>query len=266
MSRTINKKEIFIGTSGWIYPHWEGIFYPKKIANKDKLKYYSKHFKTTEVNYSFYHLPKPATFLKWYQETPYNFIFSLKVSRFITHIKRLKGIKRAWKVFLKNALNLREKLGPFLFQFPSSFKASRENIKRLKDLLEFLVLKPVAKKRDRLFYEQLFKLRFAFEFRHQSWHQEKVYKILKKHNCALVIADSPCYPKAKVITADFVYFRMHGSKVLFSSKYTKKELKDLSQKIKKWNNRGKEVFVYFNNDASGFAVANARTLKNILIN
>jgi len=258
------KRKLYIGTSGWGYSHWKGVFYPDTLASKDKLKYFSQHFKTTEVNYSFYRLPKPTTYQNWYSQTPDSFIFALKTSRFITHIKKLKGVKTAWRTFVKNALNLKEKLGPILFQFPPSFKATEENIKRLKDFLELLVLRPVAIKRDRLFYEQLLKLRFAFEFRHQSWCQEKVYKILKKHNCAWVITDSPRYPKAEVITADFVYVRMHGSKVLFSSKYTKKELKDLSQKIKKWLAQKKDIFVYFNNDAYGYAVENAKTLRSLV--
>ncbi|KPJ55583.1 hypothetical protein AMJ49_06810 [Parcubacteria bacterium DG_74_2] len=240
-------KKLFIGTSGWAYNHWQNIFYPENLAGKDRLKYFSQHFKTTEINYSFYRLPTHVTYQNWYEQTPENFIFAVKTSRFITHIKRLKGAKPAWKTFLKNALNLKEKLGPFLFQFPANFSATDENIKRLKEFLKIIVK---------------YKARFAFEFRHKSWCAQEIYKILKKYNCAWVIADSPNYPKAEKITADFVYIRMHGSKVLFSSKYTKKELENLAQKIKKWLKQ-KDVFVYFNNDAMGYAIENAKTLKNL---
>ncbi|MCK4520695.1 DUF72 domain-containing protein [Candidatus Parcubacteria bacterium] len=240
--------KVFIGTSGWVYSHWDGIFYPEDLSGKDKLKYFSEHFKTAEVNYSFYHLPKPATYQNWYKQTPKDFIFSVKASRFITHIKRLKDVKIPWKTFLENALNLKEKLGPILFQFPPNFQATDENTKRLEEFLTIL--------RSRTSIN----LKYSFEFRHQTWCNEKIYKLLKKYNCAWVISDSPSFPKAEEITADFVYIRMHGSKILFSSKYTKKELENLAQKIKKWRKKGLDVYVYFNNDTMGYAVENAKQL------
>ena len=236
--------KLFIGTSGWVYGHWEGIFYPEDLSSKDKLKYFSQHFKTAEINYSFYHLPRPSTYQNWYNQVPADFIFAVKASRFITHIKRLQGVKEAWEIFRKNALNLKEKLGPILFQFPPSFRATEENISRLEAFLKLITEN---------------KPRYAFEFRHETWCDKKIYKLLKKYNVAWVIADSPRYSKAEVITADFVYIRMHGSKILFASKYTREELKDLAQKIKKWL-KGADVYVYFNNDAYGYAIENAKTL------
>ena len=243
------KGKLFIGTSGWVYSHWEGIFYPRDLSSKDKLKYFSKHFKTTEINYSFYHLPRQSTYQNWYSQTPENFLFAVKASKFITHIKRLKGVKKAWKQFLESALILKEKLGPILFQFPPSFRANKEEIKRLEDFLRLIT-------KNKLYY--------AFEFRHKSWCDEKICQLLKKYNVAWVIADSPSYPKAEVVTADFVYLRMHGSKVLFSSNYTKKELKAISQKIKKWLKKNRDTFVYFNNDAYGYALKNAKMLEKLI--
>ena len=242
------KGKLLIGTSGWVYDHWEKIFYPENLNDKDKLKYFSKHFRTTEINYSFYHLPRPEIYQKWHQETPADFIFSVKASRFITHIKRLKDVEKPWKIFFENTLNLKEKLGPILFQFPPNFKATEEDVKRLNDFLKLI---------------NRYKLKYAFEFRHQSWCHEKIYNLLKEYNIAWVIADSPSYPKAEVITADFVYIRMHGSKILFSSKYTKKEVRDLSQKTRKWQEQGLDVYCYFNNDAYGFAVKNAKELLKL---
>ena len=236
-------KNLYIGTSGWVYGHWEGIFYPEDLPSKDKLKYFSQHFKTAEINYSFYHLPRPTTYQNWYNQTPADFIFSVKASRFITHIKRLSGVSQAWKQFIENALNLKEKLGPILFQFPPSF---RIDLKRLESFLKIL-------SKD---------YRYAFEFRHKSWCDKNVYNLLRKYNVAWVIADSPSYPKAEVVTADFVYIRMHGSKVLFSSNYTKKELISLAQKIKK-RLKTADVYVYFNNDAYGYAIENAKELLKI---
>jgi len=245
------KGNLYIGTSGWIYSDWVGVFYPENLPPKDKLKYFSKHFKTAEINYSFYHLPRPSTYQNWYNQTSPDFIFAVKASRFITHIKRLKGVRAAWKKFLENALELKEKLGPILFQFPPSFQATPENIERLESFLQTTTLD--AKR---------YKLRFALEFRHQSWCNNNIYKLLRKYNAAWVIADSPRYPKAEILTADFTYIRMHGSQVLFASKYSEQELRALATKIKKWLKSG-DVFVYFNNDAYGYAVENAKSLLRL---
>jgi len=251
--------KLYVGTSGWIYPGWQGVFYPKDLPSKDKLKYFSKHFKTAEINYSFYHLPRPSTYQKWYSETPADFIFAIKASRFITHIKRLYGVKEAWQQFLENALHLKEKLGPFLFQFPPSFKATVENINRLENFLKSISVN------QRLDQRKSARIRYAFEFRHESWFSEKIYKILRKYNVAWVIADSPRYPRVDEVTADFVYIRLHGSKVLFASKYTEKELSSLATKIKKWL-KSADIYVYFNNDAYGYAIKNARELLNLCKN
>lgn len=263
--------KLFIGTSGWVYPHWEKIFYPDGLPKKDKLKYFSQHFQTTEVNYSFYRLPSRAVYQNWYNQTPNGFVFTVKASRFITHIKRLKEVGDSWKIFLENTLELQDKLGPILFQFPPNFAATDENVKRLEKFLDLL--------RGQTFaigggLTSIFpNLRFAFEFRHKSWCDEKVYKLLSKYNAAWVIVDSPSFPKAEIITADFVYVRMHaptpkdlvwghGARALFSSKYTNEELKNLAQKIKKWQKAGRDIYCYFNNDAEGYAVKNAKQLLN----
>ena len=192
----VKKGKLYIGTSGWIYGDWEGIFYPENLRPRDKLQYFSTHFNTAEINYSFYHLPRPETYENWYNQTTKDFTFAVKASRFITHIRRLKDVKTAWEGFAENALHLKEKLGPILFQLPPSFKANEENVKRLREFL-----KPTSPTNIRL----------AFEFRHKSWCDEAIYNILKRFNMAWVIADSPRYPKAEVVTANFVYIRMHGS-------------------------------------------------------
>jgi len=251
----MSKGKLFIGTSGWVYSDWDGIFYPDDLPSKGKLKYFSQYFKTAEINYSFYHLPRPSSYQNWYNQTPEDFLFSVKVSRFITHIKRLLGAKEAWKQFLDNALFLKEKLGPILFQFPPSFKTTPKNLKRLEEFLKFI--------RENSFSNSRKFVRYAFEFRHKSWCDEKIYKLLKKYNTAWVIADSPSYPKVEEVTAGFVYIRMHGSQILFGSKYTDKELKDLAQKIKKWLEEGLDVYCYFNNDFHGYAIENTKELLKL---
>ncbi|MCD5396366.1 MAG: DUF72 domain-containing protein [Candidatus Pacebacteria bacterium] len=246
--------KIYIGTSGWVYSHWIGRFYPEDLSPKDPLKFFSKFFNTVEINYSFYHLPRPKTFENWYLQTKKGFLFSVKVSRFITHIKRLKDVKEPWEQFFENAKYLKEKLGPFLFQFPPSFRAEEENIKPLEKFLQLICFNP----------RKSASVRFAFEFRHKTWLDKKIYNLLKKHKVAWVIADSSRYPKSEVVTSDFVYVRMHGPAELFASKYSEKNLKDLAQKIKKWQKEKKDVFVYFNNDFYGYAVENALFLKKLL--
>jgi len=241
--------KLYVGTSGWIYSDWNGIFYPKGLSSKDKLKYFSQHFKTAEINYSFYHLPRPETYQNWYDQTPSDFVFAVKSSRFITHIKRLKGVKTAWRRFLKNASCLREKLGPILFQFPASFKVNSQNVNRLGEFLGF-INSP--------------NLRFAFEFRHKSWCDKDTYAILKEYNNAWVISDSSRYPKVEAVTADFIYIRMHGPKALFSSKYTDEELRILAREIKDWLRKGFDVYSYFNNDFHGYAIQDAKELLRLL--
>jgi len=252
----MKKRKLYIGTSGWIYSHWEEIFYPKELPSKDRLKYFSSYFNTTEINYSFYHLPRALTYEKWYQQTPKDFVFSVKASRFITHIKRLKGVKMAWKKFLQNALHLKEKLGPILFQFPPSFQATNENIERLEEFIKYV--RANSRLNSRKF------AKYAFEFRHSSWCKKEIYKLLEKYNTAWVIADSKRYPKEEVCTSDFVYIRMHGPGELFASKYSDLQIKELSDLIKKYLKNNKKVYVYFNNDFYGYAIENAKLLINLL--
>jgi uncharacterized protein YecE (DUF72 family) len=241
--------KIFIGTSGYIYSHWEdGVFYPTGLPKSKKLEYYSKHFDTVELNSTFYRLPEGKTFESWYKRTPQNFIFALKAWRFITHIKKLKDCKDLFETFLKRALILKEKLGPILFQLPPFLKA---NFQVFEDFCQ-MVKKNSPKN-----------LRFAFEFRNESWCKEEIYQILKKFNFAWVVVDSPSWPKVFKVCSDFVYVRMHGSKILFGSKYTKKELKDLAKKIKKWKKQNLDVYVYFNNDVKCYAVENAKELLKL---
>lgn len=245
--------KLCIGTSGWSYS-WEN-FYPKKLASNKRLSYFSKYFHTAEVNYSFYHLPETSVYKNWVKETPKNFTFAIKLSRYITHIKRLKGVKAPLKKFLRNAKALGSKLGPILIQMPPSFKL---NLERLEEFLE------TAKKIKKEL--KMPKLRLAFEFRHKTWFSApQVLKILKKHNAAFVFAHSSKYPypKNEPVTANFVYLRFHGPKALFASKYRKQKLSRWIPKIKKWLMQGLDVYAYFNNDTNGYAVKDAKSLLNL---
>jgi uncharacterized protein YecE (DUF72 family) len=253
--------KIFIGTSGWTYDHWNGIFYPKKFSSLKKLRYFSKQFNTVEINYSFYHSPRPLSYLNWYSSVPSDFVFSVKANRLFTHIKKLKNIKTPLKQFIENALFLKEKLGVILFQFPSSFKYTNENFKKLNETILFL-----DKLNNEIFLKEKKlkrKLRFAFEFREKGWFNKFVEDLFKKYKIAFVIADSSLYPKTEIISSDFLYLRFHGPSKLFASKYSEKELKNWAKKIRNWL-KNKDVYVYFNNDFFGYAVFNAKTLKGLL--
>ncbi len=280
MGATIKKGKICIGTSGYTYYHWRGVFYPKNLPSYKWLEYYTKFFKTVELNVTFYRLPQESAFKSWYRRTPKDFIFVLKGSRFITHVKKLQRIKNSTKLFFDRANLLKEKLGVILWQLPPSWK---KNIKRLESFLEVTtrlsLRSALAPKQSRglcssrgiaTLGQQVdlarndTPIRQVFEFRHESWFCEEVYKLLKKYNVALCLADSPEFPTAEVVTADFVYLRFHGGKILYGSRYSKKEIGAWAQKIKKWTKQGFDVYAYFNNDAFGYAVENAKELKKLL--
>ena len=242
--------QFYIGTSGWSYQHWRGNFYPLKLKPADWLVYYTKHFQTVEVNSCFYHLPKESTFVNWAKKTPSDFVFSLKVWRRITHFKRIKDITNDLKVFLNRCKGLGKKFGPLLFQFPPNFKRQTNRLRSLAKILRKLDLqKPIA-----------------FEFRHPTWFNPEVYQILKQYNLSLCWADTPIYPYVEEITADYVYLRLHGHEQLYSSKYAKKQLKDYAQKTRKLLKQGRDVYIYFDNDAVGNAVVDAQELKKLLTN
>jgi uncharacterized protein YecE (DUF72 family) len=234
-----------IGTSGWSYNHWQGLFYPKELSKEKWLEYYCQHFDTIELNNTFYHLPKLTTFEKWHQRTPKDFLFSVKASRFLTHILKLNNAREPLKNLLDNASGLQEKLGPILFQFPPNFGLDRERLKK------FVKILPTDQ-------------RLAFEFRHPSWFCDEVYDLLKKNNLALTFSDTPNYPLVEKVTADFIYIRLHGHAKLYASKYSTAELKNWAERIKNWRKQNLNVFVYFDNDASAYAIQNAQDLKKLL--
>lgn len=234
--------KVWIGTSGWSYEHWKnGVFYPEDWK-EHQLKYYQKFFDTVELNASFYHLPKKKTFENWRELVPENFIFAVKGSRYITHIKKLKEVEEPLNRLLDRARGLEDKLGPILFQFPPSWEIKLERLKK------FLKLLPEDQ-------------RFTFEFRHPSWFCPEVYQLLSQYNAALALADTPNYPLVEEITTDFVYIRLHGHQQLYGSEYSQKELEKWAQKVNNW---GRETFVYFDNDAQGYAPKNAQELKEII--
>lgn len=239
-------KKIHIGTSGFSYHHWHnGVFYPKDLKSGKELEYYVSQFDTVEINSSFYHLPSQKCFSGWYSRTPKAFVFSVKGSRFISHRKRLKDCQEPLKLFLERVGELKEKLGPILFQFSPTWEM---NYGRLSDFLNLL---PKDK-------------RFTLEFRNPTWFNEKVFQLLKDFYVALTFSDTPNYPYVEGLTADFVYARLHGHEILYGSNYTPQQLKGWSEKTRGWTKGGLDVYIYFDNDAYGFAPKNALYLKKLL--
>lgn len=239
--------KVFIGTSGFSYPHWgDGVFYPQDLPQRKWFEYYCQHFNTVELNVSFYRLPKKETFIGWRKRAGKEFVFSVKGSRFITHIKRLKDPKEPIKTFFQNANGIKNRKDVILWQLSPSFKANPE---RLSQFLKIL-------SKD---------WRHAFEFRSSTWLTVKIYELLRKYNAAVVFQDFPGWPITEEITADFVYLRFHGRTGLYSSCYTERELKDWAKKIKSWQKKGLDSYAFFNNDALGYAVENAKEFKKLLI-
>ena len=235
----------YIGTSGWHYEHWRDRFYPEKLSKDKWLEFYAARFATVELNNSFYRLPSESAFTTWHNSSPADFTFAVKVSRFITHIKRLKDTGEAVEKFVARAKILKEKLGPLLYQLPP-------NLHRNDELLEsFLSALPRE-------------MKHVVEFRHQSWLEEKVFKILHKYDIGFCVFDMPSLSCPLAATADFAYIRFHGSSGLYFSCYSDEELADWAKKLADLAANLKAVYIYFNNDAEAFAVRNAMTLRNYL--
>lgn len=243
-----DKNKIYIGTSGWVYKDWEKIFYPKDLHSDDHLKFFAQEFKTVEINYSFYHLPSAESFAKWKDSVPEDFIFSVKISRFITHIKRMKNIEEPWEKFYENASKLDSKLGPLLLQLPPTFKQNQENLERLENFFNLTGMKN----------------KIACEFRDPGWRNDQTYDLLKKYDCAWVMADSPEKRKRETVTTKMVYIRMHGAHRRSTNLYTTTNMKNLAEKIKSFLENELAVYVYFNNDTRGHAIKNARQLVSLL--
>ncbi len=234
---------IYIGTSGWIYNHWAEVFYPKDCPKGRWLEFYAGHFSTVELNASFYRLPKPKTFENWRQRTPDDFLWAVKASRYITHVKRLREVEEPLERLYGSVEILEEKLGPILFQLPPSLAFHEEVFSRFCQHLKI----------GRL---------HALEVRHPSWEHQKAIEILRDHNMALCVSDTAGrYPYIEENTASFFYIRLHGSQQLYASEYSEGELEGYARKIRDW---AKDTYLYFDNDYHGYAVKNARRMKEIL--
>jgi uncharacterized protein YecE (DUF72 family) len=237
--------KIYIGTSGWSYKHWMGTFYPPGTKQKDRFPYYQKFFKTVELNSPFYHLPPRQTFEKWKEDVPNDFIYAVKASRFITHMKKLNDAGDSLTRLLDNASGLDEKLSIILFQLPPKWEI---NVERFRAFLEKL---PKGN-------------RYTFEFRDHTWYQDAVYSLLREFNCAFCIYELAGHVSPIEITANYVYVRLHGPGDKYQGSYTDEVLAEWAARCKDWSDTGKDVYVYFDNDQEGFAAFNAIKLKELI--
>ncbi len=235
-----------IGCSGFLYDSWRGSFYPEDTPQKRWLSFYKTKLKSVELNVTFYRLLKKEAFELWHRETPDNFSFSLKGSRFISHVKKLKDVDLPLLTFFNTTAPLLKKFEVVLWQLPPNFKA---NLKILEEFIDAIKLYPV---------------RHVFEFRHNSWINKKVFKILSNANMAVCMADWPKFIDELPVTADFVYIRRHGEIGGYATNYTTEQLKKDAKKIKNYLQQDKDVYIYFNNDSLGFAPKNAIELQSIL--
>jgi uncharacterized protein YecE (DUF72 family) len=255
---------IRIGISGWRYKPWRGTFYPDDLPQHSELRYASSILPVIEINGSFYSLQRPSSYVSWYEDTPKGFVFTVKAPRYITHIRRLREIEAPLaNFFASGVFNLREKLGPVLWQFPPSFKYDRERMARFLDLLPHDTAEALklARKRDafmkgrtRLAIDARRELRHAVEIRHDSFVDPTFVELLREHNVALVIAETARrWPMMLDITADFVYMRLHGDKELYRSGYSDKALDRWAGRIRAWHSgknppgKRRDVYCFFDN-------------------
>ncbi len=234
----------YIGTSGWSYDSWVGQFYPEDLERSRWLDFYAERFNTVEINATFYRTPPEATFKAWARRTPAGFLFAVKASRFLTHIKRLQVEQSSVDKLMQRARLLGERLGPILYQLPPRWRCDPA---RLEGFAALLPTDAVS----------------AFEFRDPSWFDARVYDILGRHGLVFCIYHMPKQESPLVVTRAAVYLRFHGTSGPYHGAYGK-ELKPWAQRIKDWLGEGRDVYVYFNNTGTGEAVDDALYLKELV--
>ena len=236
---------VHVGTSGWHYDHWQGPFYPQGMKRGDWLGYYVGRLQTVEINNTFYQLPEESTMASWRDTVSEDFVFAVKASRYITHMKKLKDPEEPVETFLGRVRTLGDCLGPILFQLPPNWYFDGER------LAAFLEVLPTG-------------LRYAFELRDPDWLNEEAYEILAEHGAALCIYDFHGRQSPKRVTADFVYVRLHGPYGAYRGKYDTETLAGWAGAFSTWREQGRDVYCYFDNDEAGYAVQNAIELKGML--
>lgn len=234
-----------IGASGWVYQHWMQRFYPDRLPREQQLAFYAQHFSTVEVNFSFYRLPTQSTFATWHEQTPDDFLFAVKASRYLTHLKKLKDPQEPLARLIDAACGLQEKLAVILFQFPPNWQL---DVDRLEAFLEVLQSYP--------------NYRYTMEFRHSSWLTPQVYQQLERAQVALCLPISPTVPLDVRLTTAWTYLRFHQGQQ--SVAYSESELIEWAKQIQGFLSQNVDVYAYFNNDAEGYALQNGHDLEQFI--
>ncbi|MDQ3307912.1 MAG: DUF72 domain-containing protein [Actinomycetota bacterium] len=268
--------EVRIGTSGWLYAGWRGSFYPPGLPHRAELEYNASTFTSVEVNGSFYSLQRPESYQRWRETTPDDFVFAIKGGRFITHLKKLSDVETPLANFYASGvLALAHKLGPFLWQLPPSLGYDADRLERFFDLLPRSTSAAVelatrhddkvAPDRTCLTTDAERPLRHALEVRHASFASDPVIELLRRHDIALVVADTAGkWPLMETPTTGFMYVRLHGADELYVSGYTDDALDRWADKVRAWLDVGLDVFVFFDNDAKVHAPYDAQSLMRRL--
>lgn len=283
---------IRVGLSGWNYKGWRGPFYPQDLAQRNELTFSAARYGAIEINGSFYSLQRPESYARWHEQTPAGFLFAVKGPRYITHMLKLRGARVPLANFLASGvLRLEEKLGPILWQFPPFLRYDEARFE------EFFRLLPrnttdalaLARRHDRQVRGRAWlksgrrrRLRHAVEIRHDSFRSPAFIRQLRRHRIGLVVADTVEWPLLMDVTADFVYCRLHGSEQLYVSGYDEAALRTWAVRVRRWAQggeprdarrvmprspvraRGRDVFVFFDNDAKVRAPADAAALQGML--
>jgi uncharacterized protein YecE (DUF72 family) len=240
-----------LGTSGYVYPHWRRVFYPPRLPVREWLPFYAQHFDTVELNNPFYRLPDKAAFRGWRAAVPEDFVFTVKASRYLTHLKRLRSARAPLDRLLRRVRPLGPTLGPLLFQLPPQFHA---DLPRLTTFLGALGRQP-----------HFTRLRAALEVRHASWLAPETFDLLRKAGVALCFHDARVQPVTGPVTASFVYIRRHGTSPRYRGSYPDSMLEADARRIRRWLADGLDVYIYFNNDIGGAAVRNAIRLRRLAL-
>jgi uncharacterized protein YecE (DUF72 family) len=234
-----------IGCSGWQYPHWRGVFYPRRLSPRAWLTHYARFFDTVEVNSTFYRLPAAETVRGWREAVPLGFVFAVKASRYLTHLKRLRDAEASLGLLVDRLRLLGPHLGPILYQLPPRWQC---DIGRLGAFLDVL---PAH-------------LGHAIEFRDPSWYRDEVFRLLEARDVALCVHDLTGCPSPRLAVASFVYVRLHGTAGRYAGSYSLAALRDWAAWLVRETRAGREAWVYFNNDVAGCAPRDARRLGRLL--
>jgi len=283
---------VYVGISGWTYPKWRGVFYPEGLVQRQELHYASRELPSIEINGTHYALQKPRSFQKWRDEVPEDFVFSVKATRFITHILRLKDCEEPLaNFFASGLLILGPKLGPILWQLPPSFRYDEERLEAFLKLLPHRVEEAeclareatLAKDRTWTKAQEGCRFRHCMEVRHDSFMVPEFFALLRRYDVAFVLADTAGkWPYAEDVTSDFMYLRLHGDSELYVSGYTEEAISYWGARVRQWRagrqpgnaqlvtkrakptEGGRDVFVYFDNDAKVKAPRDAKRLIEAL--